>query len=66
MEPFHERLLSERAALADKVTKLHLFLMSANGHAVSAEQRALMAEQYGHMVSYCKVLDLRLALLGGA
>lgn len=67
MEPFHERLLSERAALVERAEKLHAFLSSPGSSAVVGDaQYRLMLDQFHHMQGYAHALDRRLALLGGS
>lgn len=67
MEPFHERLLSERAALAEKLDGLRAFLNRPDASdVVGKSQRVLMLRQFDFMVGYLDVLDRRLALLGGS
>lgn len=65
MDDWKERLLAERAELAERLKKLEAFLQEV----LSNEQKRLnfdgwqlelLKMQYGHMRAYLQILDLRI------
>ena len=57
MEEWKKRLLEERELLADKVKKLNAYLYQAEVNNIKTE---LLGIQYTCMLSYLKVLEMRI------
>ncbi|WP_370281583.1 hypothetical protein [Pseudooceanicola sp.] len=61
LQPHEERVLAERAELADKCVKLEAFIVSDAFKAVDILDRDLLEEQHNAMTVYLAVLDRRIA-----
>ena len=57
MSDWKDRLLEEREMLNDKIKKLNILLSSAEVNNINTE---LLSIQYTCMLSYLKVLELRI------
>lgn len=65
MSNWIERLRSEHNALAEKLMRLEYFLAEISRNEQARDQFdgwqvELMKRQYGHMLAYLQILDLRL------
>jgi hypothetical protein len=64
MSDFKERLIEERAQLAEKAERLNNFLMTDKADEIDNVQHTLLDVQLPAMRTYLKVLDERIRLLG--
>lgn len=60
LKPHEERVLAERAELADKCVKLEAFIASDAFKSVDILDRDLLEEQHNAMTGYLAVLDRRI------
>lgn len=60
LQPHEERVLAERAELADKCVKLEAFIVSDAFRAIYTLDRHLLKEQHEAMTVYLAVLDRRI------
>ena len=60
MQPYQERVVNERAELAEKVNKLGAFLFTAQFDTVPREEQFRLARQHFLMSAYLAVLDERI------
>lgn len=58
---FQQRVLLEKAALDDKLTKLNLFLRSPESMVVPLVERTRLHKQMQAMFTYSKILEARIA-----
>lgn len=58
---FQQRVLLEKAALDDKLTKLNLFLRSSKSMVVPLVERTRLHKQMQAMFTYSKILEERIA-----
>lgn len=61
LEPWQQRVVEERAQLADRLDKLGVALNSPKVKAMDPRDRKLLFEQDLAMDTYLKVLDKRIA-----
>lgn len=61
LEPYQQRVVTERSDLHDKIGKLGNFLHSEAAEAVDPAERARMKLQWGIMKEYRDILDARIA-----
>lgn len=60
LQPHEERVLTERAELAEKCVKLEAFIVSDAFKSVDILDRDLLEEQHNAMTVYLAVLDRRI------
>lgn len=63
LPPFHQRLIGERAQLADRITKLVAFMGTENFLRLGAVSQSDLNSQLDTMLSYRRILDERLVAL---
>ena len=61
LKPHEERVLAERAELAEKCVKLEAFIVSDAFKSIDILDRDLLEEQHNAMTVYLAVLDRRIA-----
>lgn len=62
MEEYAKRMIIEREALSEKITKLADFILSDKFSKVERKERRTMGRQLKHMGRYREVLNDRIAL----
>jgi len=60
-EDWQQRVVDERTALEDKVTKLKAFVSTEAHNALDAAEQSRMATQLHHMTGYLRTLEERVA-----
>lgn len=60
MSTFKERLINEKAQLAEKIEKLESFTKSENFQKIDPVQASLLIAQLPAMKTYCSILEERL------
>lgn len=63
MSDFKERLLTEKKELADKISKLQLFIVSPNFDKIDIGQQDLLNKQLPAMQEYCDIVTERIELI---
>jgi len=63
MSTFKERLIDEKAQLAEKIEKLESFTKSQNFYKIDPVQVSLLTAQLPAMKTYCSILEERLKWL---
>lgn len=61
LAPHQQRLIAERAEVAERVRKLSVFSSTPDYRALAAEDRALLAQQFLHMTQYLDAVTRRIA-----
>ncbi len=63
MEPYQERVVAEKQALDEKLTKLADFIFRSGGKFfdLPEAERLRLTKQYGHMMDYACILGERIA-----
>jgi hypothetical protein len=61
MQPHQERVVTERAELADKTEKLGTFLFGNIFNSLVPEERTRLLKQYAFMKAYLEILTERIA-----
>jgi hypothetical protein len=60
LQPHQERVVTERAELAEKINKLEKFLDGAVFVSLESEERVRLAKQFAIMKAYLEILDQRI------
>lgn len=60
--PYQQRVVTEKAELDDKISRLRPFIGSPTFRGLAGEERVLLEEQLGTMEAYSVILEQRIEL----